>query len=105
MAVGWGSCGGLQALPPALTFTSCLCRAPGICQAPERELPGCGWVSAPLENAEFCCQPGWAPLPSIQSVLQLRVSYSFPGELENTTTSQSQGKPCTGRANACLDLS
>lgn len=87
----WGP-GGLQALPPALTFTSCLCRAPGICQAPERELPGCGRVSAPLEGAGCCCQPRGL-LSLVSSVLQLRVSHSFPRELENTSTSQSQGSP------------
>lgn len=70
-----GGLGGLQALPRALTFTSCLCRAPGICQAPERELPGCRRVSALLEGAGCCCQPGWAPLPSIQSLLQLRTAF------------------------------
>lgn len=38
---------GCRALPLALTFASFLRRAPGICQAPERELPGCRRVSAP----------------------------------------------------------
>lgn len=64
VAVGWGSHGvpgAVRALPPALTFAFSLCRAPGICQAPECELPGCGWVSAPWIGCwVLLLQHGWA---------------------------------------------
>lgn len=43
----WVSCSAAGALLLTLTVIICLCRAPGICQAPECELPGCRWVSTP----------------------------------------------------------
>lgn len=56
--------------------------------------PGGCWVLLP---ARLGSSPQYPVSPAAQD--------SFPEELENTSTSQSQGKPCTGRASACLDLS